>query len=446
MISSSFLAVRKATGAATVSEQELWEYLIFGIFFGERTLFREINFLPENSIHRLLPSRGSRPKEVRIPVPDRTASTEEKLDFAEDYLGRYFGLLKSHFGEEGEICLGLTGGADSRLVLALLRRAGLRPSLYVYGHRGSPDVVLAKALAAKVGLAIDHVDKAALNPPPNSPLEVVRDRYHLLDGLSIDGVFDNGADLFTRLKRTRRARLQLNGASGELLRDKCKLLGSGISLKGFAASGMAGNTLIHPAFFTGAFNPEEFAGNLAAKFRSLLGVSGDLIDRDQAEWAHVLSTMKIWSGRTLSSNNLLTHCLTPYAEPGIILLSSVLSPGERRLGRFQTRLLNRIAPDLAGVGSTYGYPLSGEPSFRARARAAVEYRTPLPLRRLAVTLARRLAVFKDNLDHHSGVGELNDIFGREAREIGRYVALDKVWSKRLLNRAFSAELLLTDRF
>src|ERR1700750_1216342 len=53
----------------------------------------------------------------------------------------------------------LPGGCDSRLILALLRRHGISPRVYVYGPPGNKDVELARAIAEGEGFALEVVDK-----------------------------------------------------------------------------------------------------------------------------------------------------------------------------------------------------------------------------------------------------------------------------------------------
>jgi hypothetical protein len=446
IFSSSFIAVMKSIDSTTVSQQELFEFINFGACFGDKTIFKEIDCLPHRAVHQLLPERTLKPKTLNISIPDQSASLEEKLDYAEESLYRYFKILKKHFGDDGEICLGITGGFDSRLALALLRKTNIKAQLYVYGNDRSPDVVIAKSLAKMANLPIAHTNKAALGFTPDSLMNATEARFNLLDGLDRNGVFDNGADLYTRMERTQTARLQMNGQAGEFFRNRWNLHRSAVSLKGFVKSGFAGIILFYPSFFTDAFNKKEFVENLVVKFQSLLNVSIDRIDKRQLDQLFIFSMAKLWAGRTISSNNLLTYCLTPFGEPEIMLLSSALGVRDKHLGKFQAKLINRIDPELAGNRSIYGYNLTGDLPVKARALAAVESRSPLPVRRIAVILARRLKVFRDELDHYFGVGKLNSIFGKEVREIRKYVSVDKVWNARLLNRAFTAELLITNRF
>lgn len=67
----------------------------------------------------------------------------------------------SHY-KDSEISLTLTGGMDSRLILACLLKAGIKPNCLVYGNIQSKDVIFATRLARAFGLELH-------NPIQNTP-------------------------------------------------------------------------------------------------------------------------------------------------------------------------------------------------------------------------------------------------------------------------------------
>lgn len=62
-------------------------------------------------------------------------------------------------GAEGIVCT-ITGGADSRLILAHMLHAGMDPMLDITGTDHHPDVVIAKQIAARLGKDILHIAEA----------------------------------------------------------------------------------------------------------------------------------------------------------------------------------------------------------------------------------------------------------------------------------------------
>ncbi len=68
----------------------------------------------------------------------------------------------------------LSGGYDLRLILACLRRHGVRPRVYVYGSAAESDVVLASEIARKEGFPLAVIDKS--DQPMIPPEEFRRHR------------------------------------------------------------------------------------------------------------------------------------------------------------------------------------------------------------------------------------------------------------------------------
>lgn len=62
-------------------------------------------------------------------------------------------------GVEGIVCT-ITGGADSRLILAHMLHAGMNPVLDITGTDSHPDVVIAKQVAARLGKKLLHIAEA----------------------------------------------------------------------------------------------------------------------------------------------------------------------------------------------------------------------------------------------------------------------------------------------
>jgi len=72
------------------------------------------------------------------------------------YAERWKNLIRGYANESesGNMTLTLTGGSDSRMVLAGLLAAGITPRTFTYGDRASADAVIADRLAVRLG--IDH--------------------------------------------------------------------------------------------------------------------------------------------------------------------------------------------------------------------------------------------------------------------------------------------------
>jgi hypothetical protein len=74
----------------------------------------------------------------------------------EHFSGKFIGIIKSYIDylNPGKISLTLTGGLDSRTILAALLHLGVKPGTFTYGNPFSEDVITAKKVAQACGL--DH--------------------------------------------------------------------------------------------------------------------------------------------------------------------------------------------------------------------------------------------------------------------------------------------------
>src|SRR5439155_21540411 len=96
-------------------------------------------------------------------------------------LDRYFAAVVASFGDR--VTCALSGGYDSRLILALLRRHGINPRVYVYGPPGDKDVKLARAIAEGEGFALEIVDKdKQLTFSPGEFAAVAEENFLASDG------------------------------------------------------------------------------------------------------------------------------------------------------------------------------------------------------------------------------------------------------------------------
>src|SRR5260370_40482883 len=125
---------------------------------------------------------------------------------------------------DGVACA-LSGGYDSRLILAMLRRHGISPRVYVYGPPGDKDVCLARAIAEGERFALEIVEQdKQLGFGPSEFGTVASDNFFASDGYTWSGIFTNGAERAQRASRVSGNALALNGGGGEIWRNFFYLL------------------------------------------------------------------------------------------------------------------------------------------------------------------------------------------------------------------------------
>ena len=194
IVSSSFYAICSVLPSLTLSQQSACEYVFNGVVSGNETLFSEVKLAPIQAT--IVVSRHAleilRP---RLPVTRTFNSTRSDASLRESIalLDRYFGAVARSFGDR--VRCALSGGYDSRLILAYLRRHGINPSVYVYGSAREPDVLLAQQIARGEGFALDVIDKDD-RPliPPLQFSEIAHRNFLATDGYGHAGIFHNGAE------------------------------------------------------------------------------------------------------------------------------------------------------------------------------------------------------------------------------------------------------------
>ncbi len=130
-MTSSFLAAAALAETLTIDPQSLYEYVLVGAPFANRTIFDEIDLVNPDTLLCFHPKGVTSTQLARVPHDWRRARFGELLEFNHATLRRYFAMLVDAFG--ARISTGLSGGYDSRLMLALLRACGASPYVFVYG-------------------------------------------------------------------------------------------------------------------------------------------------------------------------------------------------------------------------------------------------------------------------------------------------------------------------
>ena len=84
----------------------------------------------------------------------------------EDIVDKFYCIITEHLNgyKNSEVSITLTGGMDSRIILAALLKAGVKPNCITFGNSQAIDVVLAKNIAEHFGLSFH-------NACPNSPIK-----------------------------------------------------------------------------------------------------------------------------------------------------------------------------------------------------------------------------------------------------------------------------------
>ncbi len=376
VLSTSWLACARALPASRPDPLGVADYVFTGASHGPRTPLEAVRVAdPEVAIEVV----GGGRERISGPdwwlAPEPYADPRAALADAADLLRDRARTIAANF--DGRVNCALSGGFDSRLILASLLSVQAEAKLHVYGVPGDPDVALAQAIARGMGLALTAVDKSATNADlPQLDATAVWQRMEFFDGIPIDGIFDRGADVRTRLAQAAGGAVALNGGGGEVLRNFFYLHD-----RPFGAMQLV------DAFYSG-FRPDalrdpgllgEYRRYLADGIERCAGARGPL-DRRRVELVYPLFRNRYWTSRNNSVAARIGHFLTPLLDPEFVRLAMRLPLAWKDYGRFESRLLCALSPRLGEFPLSYGFTPAAGPGPAYRARMWLQHRRPTWLR------------------------------------------------------------------
>jgi asparagine synthase (glutamine-hydrolysing) len=438
IVSSSFLAITSGLSSATISSQGLYEYVFQGATYGGETILEEVSILdPRDRIDAGSKARVVKTKADLPALKRRSFDAEESLGSIEAHLRSRFRDLAKAFSFNVDTAL--SGGYDSRLVLALLRSLGVSPRVHVYGAADDIDVRVAKLIAEGEGFELQHVDKSAGPVREADWPEVVRKNFLSFDGLPTDGIFDNGMDLATRRQRVAGEAIALNGGGGEILRNFFYLRDKRFKLRDVVH---AFYCQFDPRTGTDRFDHRAYLSALEDKLASCLPVGSRRMDRTAIEWLYPYFRCRFWMGRNSSVNNRLGYFTTPLVDFDVSAMAANVPIKHKMFGAFQRSLLCSIDPDLARYPSAYGFPLDRSMPLTNRLAERMNVYRPVVVRRYAFRIKRLMSDAKVNLQDKvisqifQGSSRTNDLL------VDEYIDRRHVSDGPQLRRALTAEYYL----
>ncbi|GAB4391153.1 MAG: hypothetical protein Tsb0032_01660 [Kiloniellaceae bacterium] len=387
LFSNLFIAVAEGLESPSLDVQACYEYVWNGVPSGERSFFREVRSLPPGRM-ALLDSEGSTElpplppldldEDAAAPGEDMAAAAARQCERLRDLTRDY----RSAFGDR--VNLLFSGGYDSRLLLALLLDAGIRPRISVYGPSGDQDREIAAAVAEGEGLEFTPVDKSAVATPEGEAFaaEVLAD-YAAFDGWRVTGLFDSGADRRDRAAQTAGGWAKMNGSLGEIHRNFFYLPDRPYSARQLVQSFYA---RYDPRAMTARFDAAAYEKVLAEAVAAAVGGAASRLTRRQVELAYPLFRGRYWTAREVPLNQAFGPYLTPFMEPAVIKGTPDWQIAWKNHGLIEAAMITRFSPRLAAYPSVYGRPFDRPPSWRERLRAQTSYRRPIWLRRRSYRL------------------------------------------------------------
>lgn len=441
--STSWLATCAYAGRVGLNAAAAVEYVLLGASHSDETVADGVTTLPLGSGLDL--TRNVRYERTRVwdsTVAAIPATLEAAVEQVAAHLAAVFAETAAAFPSRTRAAI--SGGFDSRLILAGLLASGNRPELFVYGKETSGDVSIARSVAGSVDIPLELIDKSALDAqlaPPN--LERIVTNTLFFDGLPNDGVYDPGADQQTRLDQTAGGRLALNGGGGEIYRNYFHLPDRRFSATDLVRTfyrGFDRSVLRQPDALLAYEN--RIATAIAC---AVGGSSHDLtqpVERSQIELAYPLFRCHHWMAVNNSVAVRHGYYATPLADPVAVALAWRLPLAWKDAGLLEARLIDALHSGVARQMSEYGFRFGDGPHARARLYAWMSRSRPVfarPFINTAGRCLRRSAVAPTLLAYCRALlpGEwcmdrlldLQRLPGNQA--LARALAVEVVWRKLL---------------
>ncbi|WP_417460665.1 hypothetical protein [Kordiimonas sp.] len=434
--SAGFLEASLLKDSLSFNAQGVYEYAFTGFVLGEATFVNEITAVMP---HHLLAWQGGAFKPIEKPTPIK--ATQRNNASFDDMLELQLTALRARFSKfatlpPDAVTSSVSGGFDSRLMIALLKEAGLRPNLFVYGADDDEDVPPSKALADYFGLPLNHVDRGTFTPPEHLP--TVEDVLYYFDGWKDDGLADFEHDITDRKNRAASASYMANGKCGEIYRHYYyQHVGKrGINLNAFVR-GTFGRHV--PQMVTACFDRHSFEANVTRAFRALTGFDGTRLSQEDLDYLYPKVRICFDAGRDITVNHRFSHALYPFAEAELSGPALALNYEERLYGKLEAHVIAAIDPELINIPSAYGYDLLKGPGLAYRLKMAASYHRPTWLR-TAVPALKTMLSPASAIDMAS-LPEATLITDKTMPAMQRYFNLDRVCDRRTASRIYALEVL-----
>ncbi|TKD51353.1 adenine nucleotide alpha hydrolase family protein [Sphingomonas baiyangensis] len=442
VLTTSFLAAVRALPRPRFDAQGVYEFAFNVVPIGNDTVIEGLKLLDPRTM-LTLDRDGAHVVAIEKRLPDTADAMPpaERIALHRRLLMRVVDAHVGHFGDR--IFCPLSGGIDSRLLLAALRAAGSRPHVYVYGDRDEDDVVFAEAIGQAMGFAVEWVDKdGAVSVTPDGFAERVATDFEQFDALPTFGnIFDNGGAAYGRDKRHAGGALAASGGCGEIWRDFFFLPDRPLSPRAVAHSFFA---RFDARDATGAFDPRAFLGAIEAKIADALGVANPAakLSRQWIEQAYPRVRCRSLFGREISLESRLSPYMMPFLDHRLVAAAMRLPMPMKQAGRFEAQLLAAIDPELAAQPSAYGHSFTEPPSAAHVRSEALSRIRPAWLRRRSYAIQRRLG--RATGDEHGGLLTpewLGRVLDLDMPAMRRFFVIERIADRAVYRRIAALEYL-----
>lgn len=332
-LSSSMLAIAENLPRLTPQMQEMMEFIHTETIHAGKSVFEEINMLPAGSVVET---------EKALKSTNYFDATLHEKDYNAEYVANH--LIKNICFLKDlnlKISAEFSAGFDSRLVLALLKKAKILHILNTnWNSENFNDSKIAEYIARREKRHI----KVILNHATAKDYGRLVDRCVDVMEMSRCSLRAAYSPIFFE-EKGRHADLILGGYGGELYRDvKYR------NVKNF-------DDIISRFFNTKNLyeSDETCKANLKKKMINLIQLDTKRSGKEMAERIHYFFRLVYWAGSRISAFNQFSYYYHPFTDYTFAYPIFSIRDEEKKNGKFQMQIIERFDSKLARYKSQYGY-------------------------------------------------------------------------------------------
>lgn len=364
ILTSSFMAAMCAVENPSPDPDGCYQFAWNGAAFGERTFAAEVKTAPFSTIVRV----DDRVTDLARPCPYFVAARRGS-EPADAIVSDLTGILRENFRTYIDVFgdavnTSLSGGYDSRLILALLLDAGVTPAVFTYGKPTDPDIRVAREVCDAMGLKLE-ISHNRLSAPPDFTdgyAKAVARNFLITDNGGYNGSFGQGVGIANRVLRAKDA-MVFNGSLGEIFRLFYYLPNRSIGKRDFV---YGFHYRLDPAACTDRFSPDAYCRSLESALGKAIDQDRDVLDRQHVELAYPLFRGRYWTSQDAAINQRFGPTIYPFMERNIVTATYGIPIAHKSAGKLEARMIAHLNPKLASITSDYGHAFDSKPTLKYR--------------------------------------------------------------------------------
>ncbi len=359
-ISSSFLAIAESVKfGRNIDQIEVVSSLLSGFSVTHRTFYREINKLRvENGFQNNHHYQNSKLLNMPLNKEKSFRNRDDSIEYQLSLIEGYFEKIKCFLGGTGTVDIGLSGGFDSRLLLAAAQKKLLDYTIHSnYKNPPDRDLKISMALAEAVGKNLVTVEiRKNEDKDRDEIMENMQQALYFYDGqVRVNhGWSREYRTLNYRKKVLGDSILGLSGHNGEQYRNHDYFSGIPISVGSYIKN------YLFAGLLKKLFKDKKFTEEIIDAHKKVLLPYADekgRLNHSAVRRIYVHELVRGGPGIRGSIENQLSYYLIPFADWPLVEGAASITKYLGSFGSYEAAMIKKMSPVLAALQTNYGYSL-----------------------------------------------------------------------------------------